>query len=131
MGQCHSHFGQVAYERFDIFSSLVVGFRMQCHAFRNKGNASSAGILMRKQQIAIIALALWFTLVSVVMLLTQRVDLEIFFVLCLIGFFVVIQLLEPAYVQPGYQKYLRYLIAAGIVIFGAIVAHKVMEILAR
>ena len=86
---------------------------------------------MRKQQIAIIALALWFTLVSVVMLLTQRVDLEIFFILCLIGFFVMIQLLEPAYVQPGYQKYLRYLIAGGIVIFGAIVAHKVMEILAR
>lgn len=85
---------------------------------------------MRKQQIAIIALALWFILVSVVMLLMQQVDFEIFFILCLIGIFVIMQILEPSYVQPGYLKYVRYLIAAGIVIFGAIIVHKVMVILA-
>ena len=63
------------------------------------------------------------------MLLMQRVDLEIFFVLCLIGMLVIVQLMQSYYVQPGYLKYIRYLIAAGIVIFGVIVAKKVLEIL--
>jgi len=86
---------------------------------------------MRKQQIAIIALAMWLTLIAVFMLLMQRIDLEIFFILGLVGVLVVMQILEPSFVQPGYLKYIRYLIAAGIVIFGAIVVLKVIEILAR
>lgn len=86
---------------------------------------------MRKQQIAIIAFAMWLTLIAVFMLLMQRIDLEIFFILGLVGVLLVMQLLEPSFVQPGYLKYIRYLIAAGIVIFGAIVALKVIEILAR
>ena len=84
---------------------------------------------MRKQQIAIIALSLWLTIVSVIMLLMQRVDLEIFFVLSLIGMLVIVQLMQSYYVQPGYLKYIRYLVAAGIVIFGVIVALKILDIL--
>lgn len=84
---------------------------------------------MRKQQIAIIALALWLSIVSVFMLLAQRVDLEIFFVLSLIGMLVIVQLMQSYYVQPGYLQYIRYLIAAGIVMFGVIVALKVLDIL--
>ena len=84
---------------------------------------------MRKQQIAIIALALWLTLVSVFTLLMQRVDFDIFFVLCLIGMFVIVQVIQSYYVQPAYLNYIRYLIAAGIVILGIIVAKKVLDIL--
>jgi hypothetical protein len=85
---------------------------------------------MRKEQIAIIALAVWLIIVSACMLLAQWVDFEVFFVLCLLGFLVIMQLIQPSYVQPGYLKYIKYLIAAGIVIFGMIVIKKVMEILA-
>jgi len=84
---------------------------------------------MRKQQIAIIALALWLTLVSVFTLLMQRVDFDIFFVLCLIGMFVIVQVIQSYYVQPAYLNYIRYLIAAGIVILCIIVAKKVLDIL--
>jgi hypothetical protein len=86
---------------------------------------------MRKQQIALIALALWLSLVSGIMILMQGIDLEIFFVIGLIGILVIIQLMKQKFVQPSYQRYIRYFIAAGIVIFGLIVAHKVMEILAK
>jgi hypothetical protein len=86
---------------------------------------------MRKQQIAIIAFALWLTIVSLCMLLIQRFDIELFFVLCLLGIFVIVQLMQSNYVQPGYLQYIRYLTAAGIVMFGILVAQKVMEILAR
>jgi len=84
---------------------------------------------MRKQQIAIIALALWLTIVFFFMLLVQRVNLEIFFILSLIGMLVIVQLMQSYFVQPGYLTYIRYLLAAGIVMFGVIVALKVLDIL--
>ncbi len=65
------------------------------------------------------------------MLLAQSVDLEIFFVLSLIGFLIIVELIAPKYIQPGYLRYIQYILAAGIVIFGVIVAQKVMEILAN
>jgi len=84
---------------------------------------------MRKQQIAIIALSLWLTIVSVFMLLAQRVDLGIFFVLSLIGMLLIVQLMQSNYVQPGYMQNVRYFIVAEIVIFGIIVALKLRDIL--
>jgi len=86
---------------------------------------------MRKEQIAIIALAVWLILIFVFMLLAQSVDLEIFFVLSLIGFLIIVELISPKYIQPGYLRYIRYILAAAMVIFGIIVAQKVMEILAE
>jgi len=84
---------------------------------------------MRKQQIAIVALALWLFFVTLYMLLSNRFDLELFFILCFVGVLVITQFIEPNYVKPGYLRYIRYLILVGIVIFGVIVAQKVMEIL--
>ena len=84
---------------------------------------------MRKQQIAIIALAVWLTVIAVFMLLAQSVNLEIFFVLSLIGFLVIAELIAPNYIQPGYMRYIRYILAAGIVLFGVIVVQKVLDVL--
>jgi hypothetical protein len=101
----------------------------QEHIFVNDDSISSAGILMRKKNIAIIALAVWLISISVFMFLAQHVDLEIFFVLFFIGILVMVYLMELNFVQPGYLLYMRYLIAVGIVIFSAILAQKAMEIL--
>ena len=95
----------------------------------NDDSVSSAGIMMRKQEIAIIALTLWLFIVALYMLLSNRFDLEFFFVLCFIGVLVIMQLMERDYVKLGYLQYIRYLIVVGIVIVGIIVAQKVMEIL--
>jgi len=84
---------------------------------------------MRKQQIAIIALALWLTIVSILMLIAQWVDLEIFFALCLCGMLVIVQLMQSHFVQPMYMQYLRYLITAGIVMFSVIVILKMLHII--
>jgi 4-hydroxybenzoate polyprenyltransferase len=97
----------------------------------NDDSVSSIGILMRKEQIAIIALAVWLTLISIFMLLAQRVDFEIFFVLSLIGILMIKYHIEPSNVQPDYQRFIWYLIAAGIVIFGMIAVQKVMEIIVK
>ena len=84
---------------------------------------------MRKEQIAIIALALWLTLIAVFMLLAQSVNFEIFFVLSLIGFLIIVELIAPKYIQTGFQRNIRYLLVVAILIFGLIVALKVLEIL--
>jgi len=84
---------------------------------------------MRKKEIAVITCAAWVIIVSLYMLLAQQFNLEIFCVLGFIGIFAVIALMEPRYVQPGYQRKKWYLIAAWIVIFGAIVTNNVMQTL--
>ena len=84
---------------------------------------------MRKQQLAIYILTFWLIIIALYMLLTNRFDLEFFFVLCLVGGIVILQFIEPEYVKPRYLQYVRLLIAAGIVIFCVIVAQKIMEIL--
>jgi hypothetical protein len=84
---------------------------------------------MRKQQVAILALALWLTIVSAIMIFMQRVDLEIFLVLGLIGMLVIVEFIQSYYVQPSYMQYIRYLIAVGTVMFGVIVTLKILNII--
>ena len=63
------------------------------------------------------------------MLLAGRFDLELFFFLGFIGFIVIVQLTESHFVRPGYFGYIRFLTVVGIVISGAIIVQKVLEIL--
>jgi hypothetical protein len=84
---------------------------------------------MRKKQIAAIVLVLWLAMISVFMLFMERFDLIEFFVLGLIGFLVIVELIEPTYVKPSYLRYVRLLIAAGIMIFCVILVQVMMETL--
>jgi hypothetical protein len=86
---------------------------------------------MRKQEIAIITLALWLITIFAFMLLFQEINLEIFSVLGLIGLLVIVLFMEPKYVLPDYLRYIWYLIGGGIVIFAAILVLKVLEVLAE
>ena len=82
---------------------------------------------MRKK-IAAIALAVWLSIICYLMLIAERFDLSLFFVLAFIGFLVIVELMEPHYVKPRYLWYTRALIAVGIVIFVAVVVQKVLDI---
>jgi hypothetical protein len=104
-------------------------FLKQEHIFMDDARLSVAGIRMRKQQTAIIALTLWLTIVSLFMLLRQPIDFKVLIVLWFMGILVIMALIEPQYVKPKYLRYIRFFTVAGIVIFVVIVALKVMEIL--
>ena len=84
---------------------------------------------MRKKQIATLAFGIWLSVISVAMLFAERIDLALFFVLGFIGFLVIVELMEPHYVKPGYLWYVRLLIGVGIVLFAAIVAQKILDML--
>jgi len=86
---------------------------------------------MKKKDLAIIVVTVWLIVITVFMLLAARIDLEIFFVLWLIGLLVIVELMDTRFTLPPYMRYLKYVVAAGILLFGCIVAIKVMEILAR
>ena len=62
-------------------------------------------VLMRKKQIAAIALALWLCIIAVFMLIAEWIDLSLFFVLGFIGFLVIVEFMEPHYVKPRYLWY--------------------------
>ena len=84
---------------------------------------------MRIQQIAIIVFALWLTMISVFMLYYQQLNIEIFFILGLIGFLAIVLIIEPSYIQPDYMRFIWYLIAIAILIFSAIIIQQVTGIL--
>lgn len=86
---------------------------------------------MKKKILAAIIMFIWLMVICTFMLLAFRVDLEIFFVLWLIGLLVIVELMDTRFSLPSYLRYIKYLVAAGIILFGGIVAQKVLEILAK
>jgi hypothetical protein len=86
---------------------------------------------MKKKQVAAAALAAWVLSAAGFMILAGSPDLEIYYVIFLIGLLIIVELIDTISVTPRYLSHLRYIIAAGVVIFGWIVAVKVSEILAQ
>jgi hypothetical protein len=67
--------------------------------------------------------------VVLVLALVGSLELELFFVLSLIGFLVVVELTAPIAVTPTWRRRLPWLIALGLLVFGAIVIRRILEIL--
>ncbi len=64
-----------------------------------------------------------------VLAVLEALSLELFFVLSLIGFLVIIELTAPLNVTPEWRARLRWLIAAGLLVFGYIVVRRILAIL--
>lgn len=79
----------------------------------------------------VVVLVAWSLVVAAFMLLNRALDLEVFFVLALLGLLVLVELTDTSTVQPGPLRRIKYVVAAGVLVFGWIVANKVLEILAR
>jgi hypothetical protein len=71
----------------------------------------------------------WLMVIVAFMLLRQTFDIEIFFVLSMIGLLTVVALINTTTVQPRYIRRLKYAIATAFLIFGYIVANRIVEIL--
>ncbi len=69
-------------------------------------------------------------LVTIILLaVLNTLSIELFFVLSLIGFLVVTELTAPFNVTPEWRSRLRWIIIAGLAIFGYIVVHRLLAIL--
>ncbi len=83
-----------------------------------------------KKYYAAAVLAIWLIIITFFMILNRTLDLEVFFVLSLIGLLVVAVLIDGAFSRPRYMRYISYLIAAGVALFAYIVVEKILEIIA-
>ena len=82
----------------------------------------------RRQQFVVGNLAWWLGALLVLSVLGS-LSLELFFVVSLIGFLVVVELTAPFTVTPAWRRRLVWLIGIGLAVFGYIVVRRILEIL--
>lgn len=86
---------------------------------------------LQKAQAISLILAVWVIIIVIFMAASTIVNLEILFVLWLIGLLVTVELADSLYLQPAYMKSIKIITAIGVFVFGIIVAVKVLEIIAK
>lgn len=59
----------------------------------------------------------------------SALSLELFFVCSLIGFLVIVELTAPFTVTPEWRSRLKWVVLAGLAVFGYIVVRRILEIL--
>ncbi|PSP78719.1 hypothetical protein BRC88_10355 [Halobacteriales archaeon QS_4_69_225] len=71
----------------------------------------------------------WMLATVVVLVTLESLTMELFFVLSLIGFLVVVELTAPVAVSPRWRRRLPWFIGAGLVVFAYVVVRRILEIL--
>ncbi|EHQ34462.1 hypothetical protein [Methanoplanus limicola] len=84
-----------------------------------------------KKKLTLLVLSVWLAIVVIFMALANILNVEILFVLWLIGILVIIELIDSPYLSTSYIRNLKVVISAGVGVFGLIVAFKVLEIISR
>ena len=83
----------------------------------------------RRRQRFVHAQVAWMCASILALALLGSLTYELFFVVSLIGFLVVIELTAPFTVTPEWRARLKWLIAIGLVVFGYIVVKRILAIL--
>lgn len=82
-----------------------------------------------KSQKLVYAFGAWMFTVLALLVLFQSLSAEYFFVLCLIGFLIIVELSGPFTVRPAWRRRVNVVIIVGVLVFGLIVVNKVLDIL--
>ena len=83
----------------------------------------------RRRQRFVHAQLAWMLAAALALALLDSLSYELFFVVSLIGFLVVVELTAPFEVTPRWRSRLRWLIGIGLLVFGYIVIRRILEIL--
>ena len=84
---------------------------------------------MRTRDASVATMIVWVFLVAGLAVLARSVNLEVVFVLFLLSLLAVTELTDTVYARPRHLLAMRIVIAVGVVLFGVLIAHKVMVIL--
>lgn len=71
----------------------------------------------------------WMLVTLVLLAALDTVSLEAFFLISLLGLLIVTELTAPLNVTPTWRKRLRWIILAGLVVFGVLIVRFLLEIL--
>lgn len=83
----------------------------------------------RRRQHFVHGTVAWMLAAALVLALLDALELELFFVVSLIGFLVVVELTAPFNVTPAWRARLKWIILVGLAGFGYIVIKRILEIL--
>ena len=83
----------------------------------------------RRRQRFVHAQLAWMLATVLALSLLGSLSYELFFVVSLIGFLVVVELTAPFNVTPRWRSRLKWLIALGLVVFGYVVVRRILAIL--
>jgi membrane protein implicated in regulation of membrane protease activity len=86
-------------------------------------------MVTRRRQRFVHAQLAWMLVAVLCLSLLQALTLELFFVVSLIGFLVIVELTAPFAITPAWRRRLKWIIGAGLVVFAAIVIKRILEIL--
>jgi hypothetical protein len=71
----------------------------------------------------------WMLGATLFLVLLDSLSLELFFVVSLIGFLVVVELTAPFNLTPEWRARLKWIVLLGLVVFGYIVVRRILSIL--
>jgi hypothetical protein len=71
----------------------------------------------------------WMLGTALALALLESLTYELFFVVSLIGFLVIVELTAPFNITPVWRSRLKWLILLGLAVFGYIVVRRILEIL--
>lgn len=83
----------------------------------------------RRRQQFVAGQVIWLLATIVTLSVLGALSLELFFVVSLIGFLVVIELTAPVAITPTWRRRLRWLVLVGLVIFAYVVVRRILAIL--
>lgn len=84
---------------------------------------------MTRAQRIVMTFGGWAFLLIATLLIFDVLSLELYFMLCLIGFLVIVHTTGPFVSRPRWRSRINLVIAAGILILALIVAGKIFDIL--
>jgi O-antigen ligase len=76
-----------------------------------------------------IAVTSWVILILFLLVLTGTLHLEIYFILVLVGVLIIVEMTESPYSRPQYLNYTRIVVAGIVILFGLILANKMLGML--
>jgi hypothetical protein len=82
-----------------------------------------------RQQRFIHAQTAWMLATLLGLALLGSLTYELFFVVSLVGFLVLVEMTAPFNVTPKWRSRLKWLIAVGLLVFGYLLVRRVLEIL--
>jgi hypothetical protein len=85
--------------------------------------------LLTKSQGIVVIFGAWAFLALAVLAVSTSLSFEYFFVLCLIGFLVIVELSGPFASRPRWRSRVNLVILIGVLVFSLVVAIKVIDIL--
>ena len=83
----------------------------------------------RRRQQLIHGQAIWMCVALLVLTALGALSLDLYFIISLVGFLVLVELTAPFAVTPAWRQRLKWIILAGLLVFAAIVIRRILEIL--